>query len=292
MKKYIAGILILVFACLNLAAQDEVETKPIDKPVRSPFSSGILIDNQTCVIPTKNTLEWVIQHRFGTMENGISDVFGIYQPGANIRNGFNYTILDNLQVGYGLTLKNMYSDFSVKYGLFEQTRNNTMPVAITLYANMAIDGRNESVFGTEYKGSNRLSYFSQLIVGRKVTDWFSMQVHGSFSHYNAVDSTMNHDVIGVGFNGRFNFSPQSSILFQADFPLKIQSISEQTNFEAAKPNYGIAYEVATSTHAFQIYITSANGILPQDNYTYNQFDISNGFSDLMIGFTITRLWSF
>jgi len=103
---------------------------------------------------------------------------------------------------------------------------------------------------------------------------------------------MNHDVIGVGFNGRVKFSPQSSFIFQYDIPLNIKSISEQIDFEAAKPNFGIGYEVSTSTHAFQVFISTADGILQQDNYMYNTNDVSNGFSDLMIGFTITRLWSF
>lgn len=292
MKRYLSGLLLLIFVCTQLSAQDDVSEKPADKPVKYAFASGWLIDNQTSVIPVKNTLEWAIQHRFGTMDNGTTDLFGLYAPGANIRNGFNYSILDNLQVGYGLTLKNMYSDFNVKYVALEQTRENTIPVFVTLYANMAIDGRNEEAFGTEYKFSNRMSYFSQLIVGRKINHWLSLQAHTSFSHYNSVDSSMNHDVVGVGFNGRINFSPQSSFLFQYDIPLKIESISEQRDFEAAKPNFGIGYEVSTSTHAFQIYITSANGILPQDNYTYNGFDLANGFSDLMFGFTITRLWGF
>ncbi len=290
MKKIIAGILILTMSCLHLVAQDEAE--PADKPVRFSFASGHLIDNQTSTLPVKNTLEWVIQHRFGTMDNGTSDLFGLYAPGANIRNGFNYTILDNLSVGYGLTLKNMYSDFNIKYVALEQTRENTIPVFVTLYANMAIDGRKDDVFGTEYKFTNRFSYFSQLIVGRKISYWLSLQAHTSFTHYNSVADDMNHDVIGVGFNGRINFSPQSSILLQYDHPLKIESISEQSEFDAAKPNFGIGYEVSTSTHAFQIYVTSSNSILPQDAYLYNNFDLSNGFSDLMIGFTITRLWGF
>lgn len=292
MKKHITILLILAMISSTLFAQNETETKEIDKPVRYVFASGQLIDNQTSEIAAKNTLEWVIEHRFGTMDNGTTDLFGFYAPGANIRNGFNYSILDNLQVGYGLTLKNMYSDFNVKYVALKQTRKNTIPVFVTIYANMAIDGRNEDAFGTDYKFSNRMSYFSQLIVGRKFTHWLSMQAHTSFTHFNAVDQDMNHDVIGVGFNGRVNFSPQSSILFQYDIPLKIQSISEQREFDAAKPNLGIAYEVSTSTHTFQIYVTSANGILPQDNYLYNSFDFTNGASDLMFGFTITRLWGF
>ena len=292
MKKYIIGSLILLFGLTTTMAQDAEPVKKKDKPVRSPFESGILIDNQTCVIPTAKTLEMLIQHRFGTMENGISDFWGIYGLGTNIRMGFNYSILNNLMVGIGLTKKNMYTDMQVKWNILQQTRQNTIPIAVTVYGNMAIDGRNDKVFGVDYKFTNRFSYFSQLIVGRKFCDWFTFQATGSFTHYNSVDSTMNHDVIGIGFNGRVKFSPQSSFIFQYDIPLNIKSISEQLNYTAAKPNFGIGYEVSTSTHAFQIFISTADGILQQDNYMYNTNDVANGFSDLMIGFTITRLWGF
>jgi len=103
---------------------------------------------------------------------------------------------------------------------------------------------------------------------------------------------MNHDVFGVGFNGRVKFSPQSAFIFQYDIPLKIQSISEQSDFDVAKPNFGVGYEVATSTHAFHIFVSTGDGILQQDNYMYNTNTVANGWKDLMIGFTITRTWNF
>jgi hypothetical protein len=293
MKKIALTLAVLFCTLQVVTAQEEEPQKEKDKPVRSPFDSGLLIDNQTGVIPTKGTLEMVIQHRFGTMQNGISDVWGIYAPGANIRIGFNYSILDNLQVGYGLTKKNMYNDFSVKWAILEQTRKNTIPVAVTVYGNAAIDGRNEDVFGEGYKFTNRFSYFSQLIIGRKFNSWLSINATGSFTHYNKVAQGYDHDKIGVGFNGQIRFPPQSSIQFQYDIPLKIQGISENIGWEnASLPNMGIGYQVSTSTHAFQIYVTTANGILPQDIYLYNMNDWTKGTSNLMFGFTMTRLWSF
>ena len=291
MKKYVCfAIIILLNYSYTLAQQEEAEK---DKPVRAPFSSGILIDNQTSVIPANGTLEMLIQHRFNSMDNGISDLYGIYSPGGNIRIGFNYSLLDNLMVGYGLTMKNMYSDFQVKWNLLQQTRKNTIPVAVTLYGNMAIDGRNDEAFGNKYSFTGRFSYFSQLIVGRRFNDWLSVQATGSFTHYNIVADNMDHDKIGFGFNGRAKVSPQSAIIFQYDAPLKIKEISEQSQFvNPPKPNLAIGYEVATSTHAFHIFISSANGIIPQDIYMYNQNDWRDGAEGLAIGFTITRLWSF
>ncbi len=290
MKKFILGLFIFLIGLSTVVTAQEEEPK--DKPVRAPFSSDVLIDNVTSVVPIKGTFEWLIEHRFGTMDNGIKDLYGLYRPGANIRLEFNYSILDNLVVAYGLTQRNMYSDFSFKYNVLQQTRQNTIPVAVTLYGDMAIDSRDKSVFGTEYDFGNRLSYFGQVIVGRKFTYWLSIQATGSFTHFNSVAADMNHDVIGLGINGRINFSPQSSIIFQYDTPLKIQSISEQKEFDVAKPNVGLGLEVSTGSHQFQVFVTSSNGLLPQENYMYNQFDYTEGFSDLMFGFTITRLWNF
>jgi hypothetical protein len=233
-----------------------------------------------------------IGHRFGLLnENGISDLYGIYAPGANIRLGVNYSIIKNLSVGYGLTLKNMYSDFSVKYNILEQTRKNTMPVAVSVYLNMAINGNSDETFGKEYQFSDRLAYFSELIVGRKFTGWCSLQASWNFTHFNSVDSTIDHDAMGLGFLGQFKFSPQSSIVVQYNIPLKIASISEHDNFnEFAMPNFAFGYQVATATHSFQIFVGTANGIIPQDEYVFNRNDWTKG--EMMIGFTITRKWGF
>ena len=70
-----------------------------NKPVRSVFESTWIIDNQTTLVPQKGTFEFMMNHRFGTIYNGLSDIYGIYGSGANIRLGFNYTLWDS--VGFG-----------------------------------------------------------------------------------------------------------------------------------------------------------------------------------------------
>lgn len=307
MKKYILSFALLVFSLGGLFAQESEEQAPVkekDKPVRSPFESGYLIDNQTSVIPVVNTLEYVIQHKFGSIGNGKSDLWGIYAPGANIRIGLNYVPFKNFQIGWGIAKKNKYNDFSAKWTILEQTRNNTIPVAVFVYGNFAIDGRNISAFETgkvqrafqtnvsyDYKFADRLSYFSQLIVGRKFCDAFTMQAGVSFTHYNAVSMGLDHDKIGVHVNGRVKVSPQGSIIFNYDAPLKIKSISEQLEwYKHPEPNLSFGYEISTSTHAFQIYMGNSDGIIPQDimMYNLNKLDKDN----FAIGFTITRLWNF
>ncbi len=293
--------MIISFGVIIAQEEQEKPKKKKDRPVTEMFGSGILIDEQTSVIPNKKTLELLIQHRFGLIKNnGASDLWGIYAPSANTRMGLNYTITDNLLVGYVITRKNMYSDFQVKYNVINQTRKNTIPVTVTLYGNMAIDGRNKSVFesatkDSTYKFANRMSYFAQVLVSRKFNDWFSLGINGSFTHYNSVPADtanikgMNHDVIGVGLIGRIKFSPQSSIVFHYSIPLEIKSMNENTfTTNVPKSNFGIGYRVATATHSFEIFITTSNGIISQDNYLWNQSDWTDG--EFRFGFNITRLW--
>lgn len=294
MKKHILLIILFVLALTNVFAQDTEK----DQPVSNPFETGVLIDNQTTVIPDAKTLEFVIQHKFGTVDNGFSDLFGIYSPGANVRLGLNYVLRKNFQVGAGLTKKNKYTDFNAKWTIFQQTEHNKMPVAVALYGNIVVDGRTNETFGTSYDPFDRLSYFSQLIIGRKFTDWFSLQIGASLSHYNSVGRAFDHDKIGAHINGRIKFSDQSSLIFNYDAPLKIKQISEHTEWtDHPKPNLSLGLEIFTYTHAFQIYIGTADGIIPQDVMMWNQNKIPNIFKNkslegFAVGFTITRLWMY
>ena len=282
-------ILIAVLLPILMVSQDTEVKKVKSKPVREPFACPTVIDNQTILIPTAKTLEFVIEHRFDKIEN-ISNLFGIYGS-SNIRLGANYSITNKLSVGYGITKYRMLSDFRIKYNILEQTRDNKMPIALSAYGNMGIDGRNESYFGEDYKFTNRFSYFAELIVARKLTDWLSLQVSGSFAHINRVDSLLEHDKFGITISGRARFSPQSSVIFNYGIPLDIKAIQEHTTLNyPPQPNFGIGYEVATSTHCFQIFVSSSTDLSPQYILSTNQYDWLDG--DLFFGFTITRLWSF
>src|SRR5436190_1056605 len=94
----LVGLLLITQAAF--AQEDSVKVQDSGyKPVRSVFESTWLIDNQTTLVPQKGTFEFMMNHRFGSIYNGIKDIYGIYGAGANIRLGFNYTLLDN--VGFG-----------------------------------------------------------------------------------------------------------------------------------------------------------------------------------------------
>jgi hypothetical protein len=314
MKKNIIFLALLSFISVSSFAQQEASDSTVvkgkDYPVNATFESGVLIDAQTVVVPEVKTLEMVIQHKFGTIENGSSNLWGIYGS-ANIRLGLNFVPVKNFQIGAGITKRYMTTDLNAKWTVLKQTRKNTIPVSVALYGNVAIDGRNKSAFADSvsvaspvgtvntFAFSDRLSYFSQLIVARKFNEWLSLQAGVSFSHYNLVEykkvgKPYDHDKIGIHVIGRIKVTPQGSIVFNYNVPLKIKDISEQaewnSDFPHPKQNLAFGYEVSTGTHAFQIYMASTTSLLPQDNIMWNQNDMNTkGFA---IGFTITRLWAF
>ena len=274
----IALVLLIVMPFAGHAQDsDTQEQKTKDKPQRAAFQSDWLINNPTNIVNTKNTFEFSIQHRFGTMNGGNNDLIGIWAP-SNIRLGFNYTITDRINLGFGTTKDNRLQDFNLKVALLRQTRSGSMPISLTYYGNMAIDARSADNF---FHSTDRFSYFNSVIIARRFSPAVSLQLVPSFSHYNLVDTGMKNDQLAVAFGGRVKVGSTMAILFDYSQPL-----TQDTD----NPGLSLALEISTGSHAFQIFVGNYKGIVPQKNYLFNPNKLANG--DILIGFNITRLWNF
>ncbi|HRI58660.1 MAG TPA: DUF5777 family beta-barrel protein [Saprospiraceae bacterium] len=283
--------LMLCFTPGAMLAQVEGDTVITNtkKPVKNTFESVWIIDNQTVMVPIKGTFEMDIQHRFGTVENGYDDFWGIFAPG-NIRLGFNYAPISKLYVGFGITKERLQWDFNIKYALLQQMQGGGMPVSLTYYGNMVVDTRDKENF---VSGTDRLSYFHQLILARKVTNAFSVQVSPSLSYYNNVEGYVdeNGDIqkkmenahFAISFAGRYKVTESMAILAGVDQPLT------QHTTNNPYPNICFGIEIATSSHAFQVFAGNFSSIVPQSNNVFNQNDYENG--QFLIGFNITKLWN-
>jgi len=290
MKLYKTLLFTFLIIPLFSFSQDKAKDSIVDKPERPAFESSSIIDNQTNVLFNKNTLEVMMQHRFGLIDEPNS-LAGIYGPNSNIRIGLAYSILDWVTVGYGITKKNRLSDFNLKVGILEQTRSGRIPLSVTYYGNIAIDGRsgedNDGLFITK---QDRYSYFHQLIIAKRFNSKLSLQIAPSLSHYNTVDFGYENDRISIAFGGRYKISSQTSILFDYSLPITKLDIDGQENVSYDYSGLSIGTEFSTSAHAFQIFITNWNGILPQRNYMKNVNAF--GTKGILIGFNITRNYNF
>ena len=192
------GISLLLSFMISLPAigQDEEAAKPSGKELARPaFESALLGEMQSVVVPTAKTLEFDFQHRFGTVENGITDLFGIYSPGANIRMGLTYTPINRLAVGLGLTKNKMALDLNAKYAIFQQAKEGGAPVSVTYFGNVVT----ETEKGDYTDNIQRLSFYNELIIARRINSKLSIQVSPSYSHDNAVvDSAYSNSMLAVG----------------------------------------------------------------------------------------------
>jgi Membrane bound beta barrel domain (DUF5777) len=271
-------------------AKTETEKAKTSKPVKNTFEGVWLIDNQTVEVPIKGTFEMDFQHRFGVWKNGYEDFFGLFAS-SNIRLGANYSPRDKLNVGIGLTKYKMLWDVNVKYAILQQMTEDGSPVSLTYYGNAAIDTRSEDNF---LHFSDRLTYFNQLIIARKINPKFSAQVAPSLSHTNVVNGYYSepgkvspereHNHFAIAVSGRYKLTETLSALANYDQPV--------TKHKSGNPHPNLAFglEVTTSSHAFQIFAGNYYYLSPQQNNMYNTNDYTNG--EFLIGFNITRLWNF
>ncbi len=296
----------------TLQAQDstgvtEVTAPAKTKPVKNTFQSVWIIDNQTVMVPVKGTLELDIMHRFGTVNHGFDDVWGFFAP-SNIRLALNYAPINKLFVGMGLTKDHKLWDGNAKYSIISQTKGK-YPVSVTYYGNMAYDLRKDpdnSIF--KYQ-SQRLLFFNQLIIARKINDKLSVQVAPSVSHQNSVDGyytkndstgkeifkDMKFDHIAIALSGRYKLTKVTSILVNYDQPITKHATNNPN------PNLSFGVEFNTSSHSFQFFMTNYSMLSPQRNNLYNQ-NSPFGYTDVtgtkvkggkfLIGFNITRLWNY
>lgn len=317
----------------NLYAQDttaaiiEAPVRAKVKPVKNTFQSVWIIDNQTVLVPVKGTLEMDIQHRFGTVNKGYEDFWGFFAP-SNIRIGASYVPINRLNIGVGFTkttakiipnqapssVSGPLWDGSLKYSIITQTKGR-YPVSVSYYVNAAINTkkdpnneiyRDKKVLGVRY---DRLSYFHQLLIARKVTEKLSLQIAPSISHHNVVNGyftqldsanlkvnpDMKFDHFAIAFSARYKLTNVTSLMVSYDQPIT-KHVSNNPN-----PNLSFGFEFNTSNHSFQLFATNYYYLNPQTNNLYNHnspFEYTDAANKkveggkFVIGFNITRLWNY
>jgi len=148
MKLFLVAITIMIGFSSGFSQEnpeDSKTTKPKESPklIKDSFEDIILINNQTTEVLRKHTLQMEIQHRFGSIDQGMQeettfDLLGIFGS-SNIRLGFNFGLTDRLMVGIGGTKNNNLYNAQWKYKIFRQAEAKGMPVTVTYYGNIAIN---------------------------------------------------------------------------------------------------------------------------------------------------------
>lgn len=275
MNKKLLVVLGLVAGVLftnNAFAQDDE-----DKPIRPPFETTLLIDNQTTVNPYKGALALEIQHRFSPISS-ISDLFGIYGT-ANTRMALSYGITDKLMVAFGTTRQNKLQDLEWKYSILTQTQSGKIPVSVSYAGNTVLDARNAEAFGEGYKPVHRMSYMNQVIVSRKFGMRFAAQLAPTFVWMNAVEEGYNNINFSLNAGVRAMVLGFHSIILEYEQPFNTPEDID------VYPNLALGVEIGTSTHSFRVFVANYNALVKNYNVVYNA---NNPFDmDYQFGFNIS-----
>jgi hypothetical protein len=133
--------------------------------------------------------------------------------------------------------------------------------------------------------SSRFSYCYELMIGRKFSNRFSLQVAPWFVHYNIVERTEDkNDAYGLSGLFRFKFSKRSAIT--AEYGYRMNDYAPTTTYY---DNFSIGYELETGGHVFQIHFTNSIGLAETQFFTHTNTQWND--MGIRLGFNISRVFT-
>lgn len=260
---------------------DSTATKEVNY-TEDTFFSNRVVNGQSTEGITQNRLDLRIEHRFGLINQGYSQFFGLDQ--AYTFFGLEYGIKDWWMVGINRTLTDKTLDGYTKLSLLRQcTGAKNVPVSLSFMVGM-------SVIGTQYTDpvrnkdfNSRVSYTTQVLVARKFTGNFSAQLSPVWIHRNMVaNATDNNDLFALGIGARYKLT--SSLALNGEYYPVINPSEYQKQNYTNSLSFGL--DIQTAGHVFQIVLSNSNDMIEKNFVGETTGDWSKG--SLHLGFNILR----
>ncbi len=262
-----------------------VNEKPPQEKTIATFKTTRLVNFHTLEVLGKRCLDFRIAHRFGDINSGAYNAFGI-DGGANIRLGLEYSHDGRFMFGIGRTSSQKIVDGFLKYKLLRQTTDNQVPVTVTIFSGMYYTAEKKQVGTTNYyiNPTDRMSFCNQIIIGRKFSSRFSLQMMGGIVHFNLVEKiTDKNDCYFAGIVTRFKFTKRQAITLEYAARLNKYSLDNYYN------SFAIGYDVETGGHVFQMHLTNSFGLTENQFYMYTPTRWSNW--GVRLGFNVSRVFA-
>jgi hypothetical protein len=285
-SKQIIYVALITLLQLNLFAQEDDlmamfdNSEPKTEYTDATFKTTLLVIGQTIETPLNGTLLLNVQHRFGSINSGLYDFFGLDQ--ANTRIGFQYGVNNWLGIGIGRSSYLKTYDGWAKVKILRQSSGlRNMPISVDYFGSIAVSAVKWSEPDRKNYFSSRLSFSNQLLIARKLSPGISLQLMPTHVHYNLVETrNMENNIFSVGMGGRFKLSKRISV--NAEYYLLL---SKETRKSYSDP-FSIGIDIETGGHVFQLYLTNAQGIIEPHFIGRTSGKWQNG--DIHIGFNISR----
>lgn len=284
MKKIALTIFVLIIST-QINAQDLLEVLDNETPekeniVTSTFKGTRILNGHSVENRKNEELEFIISHRFGRINLGFDELFGLDQ--SNIRFGLEYGMTDNLTIGLGRSSFDKTYDGFFKYSLLKQKRGeNKFPFAVSLFGSIALKTLKDYDPADKRTFTESLFYVGQILIARKVSPSFSYQITPTYVRRNRVKVEADpHNFLALGLGSRVKLSKRVSVNGEYYYNFNELTSINTTNSLA----FGV--DIETGGHVFQLILSNAITMIEKSFITESTGDFFGG--DIHFGFNISR----
>jgi len=285
MKKIILFFAFLSVGFYSFSQDDPFKDLDLEVPVekvKAGFKTTRVMNGHSFENVAKGVLDFKINHRFGTLNGGFYDLFGLDQ--AYQKMSFDYGVSDRFMVGVGRASFGKVYDAFGKYKILWQTSDNKMPISLLYYTSINVKTLKWQDPNRENYFSSRLAFTHQLILGRKFNENFSMQLSPTLVHRNLVATKAEkNDVFALGFSGRQKLSNRLAFTWEYFLVPKGQLAS---NF---KNSLSLGFDIETGGHVFQVHFTNSTSMVDQGFICETTNSWGNG--GVHFGFNVSRVFN-
>ena len=261
--------------------QDKKEAKEKTDITTSIFKTTRLVNGQTIENTGQGVLDVKISHRFGTVNTGSYNFYGLDQ--ATMRIGLDYGVTNRLEIGIGRSTYNKEFDGFFKYRILRQSTGKiNMPLSVSWVSTGIWRSLHDQPEPYTLNSSDHFYFANQVILARKFNDYFSLQLVPTMVHYNIVPTQyIKNDFLstGIGFRGRISkrVNLTGEYYYQLNrYPGTYNSLSLGVNIE-------------TGGHVFQFFLTNSTGINESSFITQTNGQWEKGY--IHFGFNISRVFT-
>jgi hypothetical protein len=289
-RRIIPFFLLIISVSVHIWAQDldkmlEDATGSSTTYTTATFKSTRIINGHSIERMQAGQLDVRISHRFGPINSGAYDLWGLDQ--ANMHLGMEYGITNWLMVGLGRgTYEKAYDGF-LKFSLLRQSKGEkNMPVSMSLFTSAAYRTLKFPITET-VNAWDKMSYVAQLLVARKFNERFSFEINPTYIHRNMVATEMDpNDVWSVGAGFRFKITKRLS--FNGEYYYVIPPINDYRSTQTYNP-LAIGVDIETGGHVFTIMLTNSVAMI-EKGFIAETTEQWKG-AGIRLGFNLSRVFT-
>lgn len=290
--KYLKFVALMMLLAASVKAQDTLDLdKMLDEEMdkkkeaateftEATFKSSRIINGHSIENIPGGIMDFRIAHRFGTLNKGAYEFFGL--DNASMRMSFDFGVTDRFMFGVGRsTFEKQYDGF-IKYKILRQRENGRMPLSFSVVASAMLKTlKNADTLKRNF--SDKMYYAFQGIIARKFSSAFSLQLMPTMVHYNIVPKANDpNDLISIGVGGRLKITQRIAINAEYYYQLPEYKLPGTYN------SLSVGFDIETGGHVFQLHLTNSTGMTERTFITETAGRWGKG--DIHFGFNISRVF--